>query len=94
MSFIGQLDLIIHVVWIVVRAVGAMDGHAVLFDNFERVSVADPVATRAEPARGIAGLVQAAAASWNLTGIIRPARPLLGTEQLSFGDPAAVSETW
>ena len=93
MSFIGQFDLIVHVVWVIVRAVGAVDRHAVLFDNLEGVSVADPVATRAEPTRDIAVLV-GAAASWNLTWIIRSTRPLVGTEQPSFGDPAAVSETW
>ena len=42
--FIGQRDLIVHVVWVIVWAVDAVDGHAILFDNLEGVSVADPVA--------------------------------------------------
>ena len=82
----GLVGLIVHVVRVVVWAVDAVDCHAVLFDNLKGVSVADPVTTRAEPTRDIAVSV-GAAASWNLTGIIRPAQP-------QVGDPAAVSETW
>ena len=83
---------VIHIVWIVIRAVDAVDGHAILFDDLERVSVANPMAARADSTGRIAGRARATAARRYSKRVIRPSRPVLGTKPPPFKDLAAVAE--